>query len=239
MSSLVSSDTPSPTENRLSRLDDNLLTITARTAGSTSNLVRMTIVRLADMRLVLFGAVALEHNEQRALEHFGTPTYLVVPSASYGEDAKLLKTRFPELAVIAPAGVREKLEPTLRVDETSMAFEDASVCLVNIPGTDGTEAALLIETASGVTLVVDGLFSNVDAGDGGRWTLNVDGGGARESLLPAPPFFKTANDRESLRAQLLAWSQIEGLNRIIVSRGAVLTEGAPHALVEAAATLAA
>jgi hypothetical protein len=238
MPPLAESD--APTENRLRRLEENLLTITATSAHGTGDVARMTVVRLPDSRLVLFGAVSLEPKEEQALERFGTPAYLVVPSVSYCEAAKRVKNRFPDLAVVAPAGVQAKLGPDLRVDQTAIAFDDSSVCLVTIPGTDNAEAALLIETASGITLIVDELFSNLDAqGAVHRWTLNIGGESARESLLPSPPFFKTANDRESLRAQLLAWSQIEGLNRIIVSRGAVLSDGAPHTLVEVAATLAA
>ncbi|HEX3854482.1 MAG TPA: hypothetical protein VHW01_26145, partial [Polyangiaceae bacterium] len=118
-----------------------------------------TVVRLADGRLVLFGAVALKPQEQRALERFGAPAYLVIPSASYCEQARQVKARFPELSVIAPAGVKEKLEPLLRVDDTSVEFDDASVRLVAIPGTAGSEVALLVETAAGLALVVHELIS--------------------------------------------------------------------------------
>ena len=224
---------------RLTRLDDNLLTVTAEAAHGTGE-VRMIAAQLADSRLLFFGAVALNAAEVRALERFGTPSFLIVPSEAHREGAKSLQDRFPDLVTVAPAGVREKLEPTLRVDESFLDLVDATVSFVSLPGTERSHPALLVDTASGVTLVVDDLILKADERLGvGRWEVNANGASTRDSLIPAPPSAMAARDRANLRAQLLAWSQIENLNRIIVSRGDILTEGARHALIEIAATLAA
>src|SRR5437773_1168133 len=103
---------------KLTRLDDNLLSVTGVLQMPPMGDVerRMTIVRLADRRLVVYSAIALDEAEMRAIESFGTPAYLIVPNDIHRMDAKIWKDRYPELKVIAPAAARAKVEKVVRVD---------------------------------------------------------------------------------------------------------------------------
>ena len=92
---------------RLSALDDKLLTVVGDLPMPFGDFPRrMTVVRLQDARLVIFSAIALVEPEMRALEAFGTPSFLIVPSDIHRMDARIWKERYPALRVIAPEGAR-------------------------------------------------------------------------------------------------------------------------------------
>src|SRR5258706_2858018 len=66
---------------KLSQIDDNILTVVGEIEMPLTTLLRrMTVVRLNDSRLVRFSPVALADNALAALEAFGRPAYLIVPS---------------------------------------------------------------------------------------------------------------------------------------------------------------
>src|SRR6185503_12836913 len=152
---------------KLSALDDNLLTVVGDLPMPLGDFPRrMTLVRLQDGRLVVFSAIALEA--------FGTPTFLIIPSDIHRMDAKIWKDRYPALRVIAPEGARAQAEEVVHVDATHADFRDPHVHYVTVPGTEGHEAALVVETSSGTTLVINDLIWNVDALPGfGGWLYRV------------------------------------------------------------------
>src|SRR5262245_46429539 len=65
---------------------------------------RMTIVKLADGRAVIFSAVALAEPQMERLEAFGAPAFMVVPSERHRLDAGAFKARYPSIQVVAPSG---------------------------------------------------------------------------------------------------------------------------------------
>lgn len=74
---------------KLSQVDDNILTVVGEIEMPLMNLPRrMTVVRLNDSRLVVFSAIALAEHEMAALEAFGRPAYLIVPSDKHRLDAR-------------------------------------------------------------------------------------------------------------------------------------------------------
>jgi hypothetical protein len=92
---------------KLVQVDDNILTVVGEIPMPLMDLPRrMTVVRLADSRLVVFSAVALDEDEMAALEAYGCPAYMIVPSDKHRLDAKIWKDRYPEMQVNAPEGAR-------------------------------------------------------------------------------------------------------------------------------------
>jgi hypothetical protein len=84
----------------------------------------MTVVRLANNKLVIFSAIALAEAEMTTLETFGRPSYLIVPSEIHRMDARIWKDRYPDLVVIARGGARaDRVEKIVHVDETTATFE--------------------------------------------------------------------------------------------------------------------
>lgn len=225
----------------LSKLDDNLLTVVGEIHMPIGDFPRrMTVVRLSDARLAIYSAIALDEPEMAALEAWGTPAFLVVPGDIHRMDAKIWKDRYPELFVIAPAGSRKKVEQVVRVDATEVDFGDPKVRFVTVPGTEGHEAALLVQTSSGSTLIVNDLIWNVDDLPGfGGWLMRVTGCTGDTPRIPKVVDFKLIKDKPALRAQLESWSRLQQLNRIIVSHGQIVTNEPQKVLHQLAESLAA
>lgn len=220
--------------------DDKLLTVAGDLPMPFGKFPRrMTVVRLEDGRLVIYSAMALDEPEMQALEKFGTPSYLVIPSELHRMDAKTWKDRYPGLRVIAPKGARERAERIVAVDATAPDFHDRTVQYVTIPGTDEREAALLVETATGTTLVVSDVIWNVHDLPGlSGWIFRM--------LRFTGPKPRIANvvrmkikDKRAFRDQLEAWARLKTLNRIVVSHGDIVERDPPGVLRELAHTLAA
>jgi hypothetical protein len=132
---------------KLSQIDDNILTVVGEIHMPLMDLPRrMTVVRLTDSRLVVWSAIALDEDEMVALEAYGHPAYLIVPSDKHRLDAKIWKDRYPELRVVAPEGARAKVEEAVAVDTVAPSFDDPDLQFVTVPGTRGREAALVVRT---------------------------------------------------------------------------------------------
>ena len=61
----------------------------------------MTLLRLADSRLVVFSAVALDADGMAAPESCGRTAFLIVPGNKHRLDAKTWKDRDPNIQAIA------------------------------------------------------------------------------------------------------------------------------------------
>ena len=226
---------------KLARLDDNLLSVTGDLHMPVGDFPRrMTVVRLQDGRLVVYSAIALDEAEMQALEAFGEPSFLVVPNDIHRMDAKIWKDRYPDLQVFAPLGVRKKVEEVVPVTHATPDFGDPQVQFVTVPGTDEHEAALLVKTWSGTTLVVNDLIWNLDDRPGfGGWLFRVMGFTGQEPRIPTMVELREIKDKPALRGQLERWARIPDLNRIIVSHGQIVTRDAPGVLDRLAQSLAA
>jgi hypothetical protein len=226
---------------KLLRLDDNLLSVAGDMQMPLGHYPRrMTVVRLQDGKLVIYSAIALDEDEMLAIEAFGVPEYLIVPNDLHRMDAKIWKDRYPEMVVIAPAGVRRKVEQVVPVHRTAIDFDDPRVRVVSVRGTEDHEIALVVGTASGTTLVVNDLIWNLDDRPGlGGWVMAAMGFTGSHPRIPPIVELKAIKDKSALRVQLEAWARIDGLNRIIVSHGEIVTRDAPGVLAHLAKDLAA
>ena len=112
---------------KLSQIDDDILTVVGVIHMPLMDLPRrMTVVRLTDSRLVVFSAIALDEDEMAALEAYGHPAYLIVPSDKHRLDAKIWKDRYPAVLVVAPEGARAKVEETVPVNTVAPRFDEAA-----------------------------------------------------------------------------------------------------------------
>lgn len=227
---------------KLTRLDDNLLSIARarpmRPRGDGEG--RMTVVRLKDGRLVLFGAIVLDEAEMRAIKTFGTPAYLIVPNDMHRVDAKVWKDLYPAIKVIAPAAARARVEKIVPVDATVVDFHDPAVRFVPVPGTGEQEAALVVQTGNGTTLVLNDLIFNLENRTG-REAERSKAAGAASHEPHVSPFvrMRKVKDKGALKAQLERWSRLPDLKRVIISHGNIIADDAAHVLRRIAEDLAA
>lgn len=224
---------------KLTAVDDNLLTVVGDLPMPAGDFPRrMTVARLRDGRLVVFSAIALDEPEMKALEAWGKPSFLVIPNQRHRKDARIWKDRYPQMVVVAPAGAREKAAEIVPVDSTTGDFGDSHVRFITVPGTDECEAALLVETAIGKSLVLNEIIWNVDDRPGlGGWLLHLAGFTGPAPKIPRFVVLKSIKDKPALAEQLNSWAALDGLNRLIVSHGDIVSHDAPHVLRELAKIL--
>jgi len=227
---------------RLTRIDDNILSVTGNLRMPPMGQVerRMTAVRLNDGRLVIYSAIALREAEMSALERFGSPAFLVVPNPIHRMDARIWKDHYPNLFVIAPAGARARVHKVVPVDATVADFGDPSVNFVTVPGTGDQEAALIVETQNGTTLIVSDLIFNLKDRPGViGWLFRKIGMTGDEPRLPAVVKARLVKDESLLRAQLERWARLPNLTRIVIAHGNIIANDAPQVLDRVAKSLAA
>ena len=224
---------------KLVPVDDNILTVVGEIHMPLMELPRrMTVVRLRDGRLVVWSAIALDDAEMATFEAFGRPAFLVVPNDHHRLDAKAWKDRYPEVQVVAPAGAREKIAKAVAVDTTAPDFADPDVQFMAVPGTRDLEAALVVRSPGGTTLVLNDLVGNIDNESGlGGWLLRLMGFAGDEPHIPAPVKMMMVKDTDALRAQLLQWAGDTSLKRILVSHGAPIEDDPRQTLRNLAAAL--
>jgi hypothetical protein len=224
---------------KLTPVDERILTVTGDLHMPLADIPRrMTIARLADQRLVVFSAIALDEDSMRELEAFGTPAFLIVPNDHHRLDAKAWKERYPAMQVVAPEGARKKVEEVVRVDTTDPRWGDPDVQFVTVPGTRGRESALVVRSAGGTTLVLNDVVGNIHGESGfGGWFLRRMGFAGDEPHIPRPVKLMIVDDKAALRQQLLQWASIDTLKRILVSHGVPIEDQPQQTLRELAATL--
>lgn len=191
---------------------------------------RMTIARLASGDLVVFSAIALDDRGMAEIDNLGRPAFLVVPNAFHREDAQAWKARYPAMQVVAPERARSAVDEIVHVDDTAGDFGDASVRFVPVAGTRG-ESALVVRHRSGATLVINDLIANVqDARGLMRLVLTLMGFAGRHPQVPRMFKRRAVEDADMVARQFRDWAELPGLERIIVSHGAII-EDAPARLL--------
>ena len=199
---------------------------------------RMTVVRLRDGRLVIWSAIALDETEMATLEAAGRPAFLVVPNDEHRLDAKAWKERYPQLAVVAPEGARDKVAEAVPVDTTAPDFDDPDVRFLVVPGTRGHEAALVVRRPDGTTLVLNDLVANIHNESGfSGWLLRLMGLAGETAHIPRRVELLMVKDTNDVRGQLLRWASDATLQRVIVSHGDVIERQPRQALRQLAASL--
>lgn len=227
---------------KLRRLEDNLLCVTGLLRMPPMGEVqrRMTIVRLKDGRLVIYSAIALAEPQMKEVEAFGTPVYLIVPSAIHRMDTRAWKSRYPSLTVIAPPGAREQADRLVTVDATSVDFGDPNVHFVTVPGTAEREAALIVESVNGTTLILNDVIFNLPNRPGiSGWFFKKLGLTSDEPHVAPLIAMRLIEDKRALRAQLESWSHLPHLRRVIIAHGDIIGNDAPQVLGRIAGELAA
>jgi hypothetical protein len=225
---------------KLSEVDENILTVTGDIRMPMMSLPRrMTVVRLNGSRLIVFSAIALNEDEMTGLEAYGRPAFLIVPSDKHRLDARPWKNRYPAMQVVAPEGARAKVEDVVPVDTVAPEFDDPNVQFVAVPGTRGHEAALVVRTPNGTTLVLNDLVGNIRSEPGSRsWLLQLAGFAGKEAQIPRVVKMVMIKDANALRAQLMQWAEIESLKRILVSHGSPIDQNPRQTLRDLAGSLA-
>jgi hypothetical protein len=110
--------------------------------------------------------------------------------------------------------------------------------LVNVAGTRGHEAALLVTTATGSTLVLNDVVANIrDPSGFGGWLLRIAGFAGDDAQVPGIVKMMMVDDKAALRAQLLQWAALPALRRVLVAHGDVIDRAPQQTLRDLAQSL--
>ena len=143
------------------------------------------------------------------------------------------------LQVVAPEGARAKVNEAVPVDTAVPDFGDTNVQFVTVPGTRGHESALVVRSASGITLILNDVVGNIRNVTGfGGWLLRLAGFAGDDAQIPKVVKMMMIEDTNALRLQLQQWAEIESLKRILVSHGSVIDENPRQTLRDLTRSLA-
>ncbi|TMQ11698.1 MAG: hypothetical protein E6J90_33825 [Deltaproteobacteria bacterium] len=142
----------------IEKLADNLW----RVSGKMGEIQRqMVLARMADGRVVVDNAIALDDAEMAEIEAWGEPRVLIVPNGYHRQDAVIWKQRYPRSTVVAPPRGRKRIEKLMPVD--LLIGEAPADDTVRIVPMDGCASDTLLEVRSGdaITLVFCDAILNV------------------------------------------------------------------------------
>ncbi len=222
----------------IEKLSENLWRVQGPVPGSPLSRV-MTVVRLEDARLVIHNGIAMNLQSMAELETWGQPTFLIVPGAYHRLDARAYTARYPDLAVIAPAGSTERVNKVVGVDEDYDSFADTpEVSLAHLEGTADREGVMIVRSDDGATVVFNDIVFNMphQTGMGGivlRF-VTASSGGPKVSRLARMLFIKDAG---ALAIHLERLADTPDLKRIIVSHHETITGDVRGILREVAGSL--
>ncbi len=200
----------------------------------------MSVVRLADNRLLIHSAIAMNEPAMARLEAWGEPAVMLIPHIRHRMDAARYKQRYPGLRVYAPPGVLKKAREVVTVDGTyAEAPLDASASLELLDGTGAAEGALLVRSSDGTSVVLTEVVFDLEPPKNAllRAVVNLTGFGPGPRVTPVVKLEMVKNKRE-LAAHLERLAGIPDLVRLIVGHSRMSSgPAAAQGLRQAAAGL--
>lgn len=222
----------------IEKLSDNLWRVVGALPGMPLKRV-MTVARMADGRLMIHSAVAMDEGSMRELESLGEPSVMVVPSAYHRLDAPRYLARYPKLKVYCPRSGVEGVSKKVKVDGTLAEMpSDSVISASHLDGTNDLEGIVTVRSGDGVTLVVNDMLFNAEHLPGANGFvlkhITASTGGPKVSRIAR--LFLVKN-KSAVRAQFEQMAATEGLKRVIVSHDRVISDAPADTLRAVAATL--
>jgi hypothetical protein len=221
------------------KLSEQLLRVEAAIPKGPPITRVMAVARMADGRVVIHSAIALEPSAMAEIDALGPVAFLIVPNHWHRLDAARFAARYPDATVLCPPGSRKKVEEVVKVDGSFADFPaDDRVRLEVLDGVGELEGVMIVTGDDGVSLVMnDALFNMPHRGGASGFVLRrVTGssGGPRVSRLIRLFMIK---DKRALRAHFERLAEIPRLQRILVAHHEVIDREPARVLREVAATL--
>lgn len=220
----------------LETLEENLKVVEGETPTPMNR--RMSVVRLADGRLVFHNAVPLAEEAMAALERWGTPAFLLVPNGYHRLDIHAFAARYPGLKLLCPPESRTRVEQVARVDgDFTLLPQDPGLAWERLDGGKVGEAVFLSTCAGRTSAIFGDALMNLAHVHGLRGLLLRllgSSGGPRVTLIARTFFFPGT---AALRAHLERLAARPGLCRLVPSHGRLVLEDAARVLREVAARL--
>ena len=173
----------------LAEIDDGLLTVVGQIKMPLTQLPRrMTVARLRNSRLAIWSAIALNEGGMARLETYGAPAFLIVPNPFASARREDLEGPLSaDASGDASRLTQNKIAEIVPVDTTAPVLDDPNVQFLTVAGTHDHEAALIVHTSAGTTLVLNDLVGNIrDASGFGGWFLRKMRFAGNKPQIPRP-----------------------------------------------------
>ena len=196
----------------------------------------MTIAKRADGKLVVHNAIALEDALMKEVDDFGEVAFIVVPNGFHRLDAGIFAKRYPNAKVVCPEGARSKVE---QVTKVHASYDDASVSddavrLEHLDGTKKGEGVMIVRSPDGDTVVFNDAINNLPKLGGVFGFLLAPTG---RPSVPRIARWMMIKDKPQFRAHVERLAGRSGLERVIVSHGAVMSDKPGETLASALTSL--
>jgi hypothetical protein len=204
----------------------------------------MVVYRLPAGDLLLHSVVAMNEVGMKALEALGRPSYLVVPHGSHRQDAPFYKRRYPQIAVIAPAAARRKIEEVIEVDATQEeALPPLGIQLHKVEGmkADKGENALVVDVDGGKALIVNDVIGGGGGGFNGprsNFLIRFFGTPGGELGVARAVKWVGIEDKAAVKRSLGRLAEIPDLRVLTISHGTPVRERVAERIRKVAAELA-
>lgn len=196
----------------------------------------MTLARLADGRVIVHNAVALDEPSMARIDAWGEVAAILVPNGFHRQDAYIFHQRYPTAKVYAPTGaLAAAAKATAVAGPWSEAPQDARVTLRELDGIGQREGVMLVRGEGGTSAVFCDTLLNLPP-MGGLFGFLLHPTGVLS--VPRPTAWWFAKDRPALAADLRRIAEEDGLARVIPGHGAVVGADAAARLRDAADRLA-
>ncbi len=198
-----------------------------------SNRRVMVLARLADGRVVVHSAIALDDASMAKLDAWGEVAAILVPNRFHRNDARIWQERYPKAKVYAPTGAVDGAAKATPVHGTyADAPHDDTFSARDLAGIGNREGVLLLRQGEGTTAIFCDTLLNLPKMSGPLgWMMHPTG----TLAVPRPTTMIFAKDKKALRADLEAIA--EDVVRVVPGHGAVVEEDAAARVREAAARL--
>jgi hypothetical protein len=217
----------------IKEIEENLRTVDGDIRIPGGILLRkMTLVRLADGRVVIHSAIPLDEADMREIEGWGEPAFCIIPNQRHRLDAPAFKQRYPKLKMLCPTDVRRQVERVVGVDGgydlLPRELEWRTLAL------SGGEAVFTIHSGDQTTLLFgDALFNLAHLPGALGLVLRLIGSTGGPRVSPLTKLVVVA-DRKLLAAQYRELASIRGLVRLIPGHGSNVEDQAPAVLRDVA-----
>mgnify|MGYP001595310631 CR=1 FL=1 len=214
----------------IEKLTENLWRVEGTMPGGNKRV--MTLARLADGRLVMHNAIALEDELMAEVDAFGELAAILVPNAFHRQDAFIMKARYPNAKVYAPSGSRAGVAKAVAVDGT---YDDVpSDSTVKCRHLDGfpKEGVLSVTSADGVShIFCDAVLHTPEKA---KFPFSFLLAPLGRPAVPRATRWLFTKDNTVLGADLRKLAGVDGLKRVIVGHGPTTDTDAAAALGVAA-----
>jgi Domain of unknown function (DUF4336) len=196
--------------------------------------LRMTVVRLADNKLLLISPIALDDTSADELRALGEVAYIIAPNTFHHLHAGTAKARFPGAKLFAARGIAKK-RPDLAIDgvlDDSQAQPwQAELLTKTIRGCPGFNETVFFHRTSG-TLIVTDLVFNVHTTKGLLTGLFLRLVGAHKRFAQSRAWRMVVKDRAAAKASVLELLELD-ITRVVMAHGEIVVHDCKPALHQA------